>query len=360
LQDLDWEVHFIASEEPERGDAAIALEAAGVICHAAPVVISVEDVLRRHQGMFDLVYLHRPDVALAYAGLVRRHQPQARLLYSVADLHFLRAGRQAKIEGRPDLARYAQSLRERELLTMRLADVVITHSTHEAALLAQLAPAVRVHVVPWAVNRLTIASTSFEQRGVLFVGNFRHAPNRDAMHWLVQEVMPLVWAQNPAIPCLIAGADLPPRLAAIAIDPRVELLGHVPDLSIAYGRARLAIAPLRFGAGIKGKVLEAFATGMACIMTPIAAEGLPLSELMREAVAEDAADMAKLICQLYANQDRSAAIGQAGLEMIREGFSDKAVRVALARAIDPLSNQGAENNRVTTLSEFRSARGQVR
>jgi hypothetical protein len=177
LQDLDWEVHFVASEEPRRGDATVALEAAGVICHAAPVVTSVENVLRWHQGMFDLVYLHRPDVALAYAGLVRRHQPRARLLYSVADLHFLRAGRQAKIEGRPDLARFAHSLRERELLTMRLADVVITHSTHEAALLAQLVPEVRVHVVPWAVTPRAIASAATGREGVLFVGNFRHVPN---------------------------------------------------------------------------------------------------------------------------------------------------------------------------------------
>jgi glycosyltransferase involved in cell wall biosynthesis len=183
------------------------------------------------------------------------------------------------------------------------------------------------------------------------------------MHWLVQEVMPLVWAQNPDIPCLIAGADLPPRLAGTVTDTRVELLGHVPDLSTAYGRARLTIAPLRFGAGIKGKVLEAFAAGMACIMTPIAAEGLPLTDLMRAAVAEDAAGLAELICQLHADQDRSAALGQEGLAMVREGFSHKSIGIALARALDPLPNlrlvQDTDQNRVTTLGKFQSAGGSV-
>lgn len=80
-------------------------------CHAEPAVTSVEEVLRRHAGRFDLVYLHRPENALAYAGLVRLHQPRARLAYSVADLHFLRLSRQAEIERRPDLARQAEALK---------------------------------------------------------------------------------------------------------------------------------------------------------------------------------------------------------------------------------------------------------
>jgi glycosyltransferase involved in cell wall biosynthesis len=341
LQELGWEVHFVASGEHERGGAASAMADAGIIFHAEPAVTSVEDVLRRHAGHFDLVYLHRPENALAYAGLARQHQPRARLLYSVADLAFLRLSRQADVEGRPDLARHARALREQELLTMRHVDVVITHSTYEAALLEGLAPQMRVHVVPWAVTPRLVATPWSERCGVAFVGNFGHAPNRDGMHWLVQDVMPLVWARDPAIPCLIAGADLPLRLAASVTDPRVQLLGHVPDLSAVYGRARLAVAPLRFGAGVKGKVLEAFSAGLACIMSPIAAEGLALSEPLNRAVAEDAAGMADLICQLHGDADRCAAIGQAGLAMVRREFGELGVGAALARAIDPLANLGA-------------------
>jgi glycosyltransferase involved in cell wall biosynthesis len=360
LQELGWEVDFVASEERERGGAAAALEAAGVNCHAAPAVTSVEDVLRRHPGRFDLVYLHRPENALAYAGLTRQHQPRARLLYSVADLHFLRLDRQAEVEGRPDLARYAQGIREHELLTMRLADVVVTHSPYEAALLERLVPQMRVHVVPWAVTPRPVVAPWPERHGVLFVGNFGHAPNRDAMHWLVQDVMPLVWAQDPAIPCVIAGADLPPRLAATVADPRVQLLGHVPDLSTVYGRARLAVAPLRFGAGIKGKVLEAFAAGLACVMTPVAAEGLPLSAPLCKLVAEDAACMANLICQLHADEGRATGIGHAGLAMVRQAYSEQGVGAALAAALDPIPSPGLRDstgeNRVTSLSEHRSGR----
>ena len=359
LQESGWEVHFAASGEREWDGAASAMEAAGIICHAEPAVISVEDVLRRHAGRFDLVYLHRPENALAYAGLARQHQPRARLLYSVADLHFLRLSRQAEVEGRPDLARHARALRERELLTMRLVDVVITHSPFEKALLEQVAPELRVHVVPWAVTPRPVAVPWSDRRGVVFVGNFGHAPNRDAMHWLVRDVMPLVWEREPAIPCLIAGADLPHRLAAIVTDQRVRLLGHVPDLFAVYASARLAIAPLRFGAGVKGKVLEALAAGLACVMTPIAAEGIPLSALLNAAVAEDAASVASLICQLHADADRGATIGRAGLEMIRREYSEQVVGAALATALDPLASSTSRHafadNRVASLSEHRSA-----
>jgi glycosyltransferase involved in cell wall biosynthesis len=356
LQDLGWGVDFVASAERVRDGAASALEAAGVICHAEPSVTSVEEVLRRHTGRFDLVYLHRLENALAYAGLARQHQSHARLLYSVADLQFLRLSRQAEVEGRPDLARHASGMRERDLLTMRLVDVVITHSIHEAALLERLAPQVRVHVVPWAITPRAIATPWAERRGVVFVGNFGHAPNRDAMHWMVHEVMPLVWNRDPSIACRIVGADLPPRLAATATDPRVQLLGYVPDLSGEYGRARLAVAPLRFGAGIKGQVLEAFGAAVACVMTPIAAEGLPLPAPLNKAVAEDAEGMANLIHRLHADEALSTALGRAGQNVARQEFSDTNVAKALARALDPLPSlglrQSADVNRVTSLSAY--------
>ena len=361
LQDLGWQVHFVASEEPERDDATAALEAAGVICHAEPVARSVEDVLRGYSGLFDVVYLHRPEIAMAYAGLARQHQPRARLVYSVADLGFLRLSRQAEVEGRPDLANRVPVLRARELLTMRLADVVITHSAYEAVLLEQFAPEVRVHVVPWAIAPRPVVAPGSDRAGVLFVGNFGHPANRDAMHWLVQEVMPLVWAQDPTLPCLIAGADMPPRLAALVTDPRVRLLGHVPDLSTAYGRARLAVAPLRFGAGMKGQVLEAFAAGLACVMTPVAVEGLFLSDALRANVADDAQGLASLIGQLHADPGRSDAIGQAGLAMVRQVFNHSSVAAALAQALDPLSSpqsrHTSDDSHVVSLGERRSARG---
>jgi O-antigen biosynthesis protein len=146
-------------------------------------------------------------------------------------------------------------------------------------------------------------------------------------------------------------------------DPRVELLGHVPDLATVYARGRLAIAPLRFGAGIKGKVLEAFAAGVACVMTPVAAEGLPLLGIASTAVGEGAKALADLLCQLHGDADRAAAIGRAGNEMLRRAFSENCVVNALASALDPLSlpdlEYSSDEKGIASLSEHRSARNPV-
>ncbi len=340
LQQLGWHVEFVATDMMP-GDPTSLLMSAGVVCHMPPAVSSVEEVLRRHTGKFDLVYLHRAQNALAYAGLARQYQPRARLIYSVADLHFLRIGRQAEAEGRPELAREAQALCQREVFAMQLVDSVITHSAHEAALLGRITPAVAVHVVPWALKPRPCAPPWEKRSGTVFVANFRHTPNLDAAHWLVHGVMPLVWERNADATCLIVGANMPPGIAATMRDPRVQLLGHVDDLSEVYGRVRLAIAPLRSGAGIKGKVLEAFAAGLPCVMTPVAAEGLPLPDALMRLTAGDAEGLAAQICRLHEDADHSARLAQAGLSMICWHFSEAHVRTALAAAIAPTGSVSA-------------------
>ena len=338
LQRLGWAVEFAATVPLAGAEAArAALEAVGIVCHAAPTAGSVEEVLRRHAGAYRLVYLHRLSVASGYAALVRQHQPQARLLYSVADLHHLRLARQAEVEARPELERQAAVLRGRELLAMRQVDAVLTHSSAEAALLEREAPGAAVHVVPWSVRPRPATAVPWPARsGVLLVANFRHEPNRDGLWWLVREVMAEVWAAAPGITLNVVGADLPARIAEAVAGPRVRVLGHVPDLDPLMASARLAVAPLRFGAGIKGKVLEAWAAGLACVMTPLAAEGLPRGPMLAGCVAEDGTDLAGLIVALHADAARNEATARAGRAALRRHFSqrqaDRALGVAVTRA----------------------------
>jgi hypothetical protein len=245
LRRLGWRVEFAAADAMAGGaHPAALLDAEGIASHAGPAVFSVEELLRRQPDRYGLVYMHHVGTAAAYAALVRRHQRRARLVYSVADLHHLRLARQAVVEARPELLRTARALREQEYLAMRQVDVVITHSRAEAALLAREAPGLCVHVAPWAVRPWPLRRPSAECAGVLLVANFTHAPNLDGADWLVGDVMPRVWAEQPDIGLTIAGADLPAGLKPKLTDPRgrVRLLGHVPDLASVYGAARLAVA----------------------------------------------------------------------------------------------------------------------
>ena len=333
LQALGWEVEFVASHELARADeAAAAMRAMGVRCHQAPQVASVEEVLRRNRNSYDLVYLHRLSNAETYATMVRAWQARARVLYSVADLHHVRIGRQAAIQANAEQAEQSLRLKARELAAMRLADAVITHSPDEAAYLAREAPGALVHVVPWALVPRRRAIPLRHREEIAFIGGYRHAPNADAVRWLSDAVMPLVWAQDPDIACRIVGPDWPDSFAA-SMDPRMRFMGHVPRLDDVFDAVRLTVAPLRFGAGLKGKVLDSLSAGLPCAMTSVAAEGLPLTRQLRGLVADTPEALAELICDLYHRSGVNRSRAAAGLSMIDRFYTEDIVRVAMAKAL---------------------------
>jgi glycosyltransferase involved in cell wall biosynthesis len=149
---------------------------------------------------------------------------------------------------------------------------------------------------------------------------------------LIRDILPLVWARDPGITCRIIGhgwdaARLP------GVDPRIEVLGAVDDLDAVLGQARLSVAPLRFGAGLKGKVLDSLAAGLPCVMTPIAAEGLELTGPLAGLVGADAPALAELILRLHADRDANEQIGALGRRMMAEGFCQEAVTSKLAHAL---------------------------
>ncbi|WP_419730802.1 Hint domain-containing protein [Lichenicola sp.] len=341
LQELGYAVSFAATEDVHTdGPAAQRLREQGVTVCGAPVYGSVEDLLRRQANCFDVVYLHRIATASAYMALARRHMPAARLIYSVADLHHVRLSRQAKAERRPELLGLSHRLRLEECTAAWQAHAVLTHSPVEADLLRRAVPAAAVYEVPWAVavdeEAVDAAGgPDFTSRaGVAFIGHYGHAPNEDAACWLVETIMPLVWARDPSIPCLLAGSDITPRIHALG-RPGVEILGHVADLAPLWRRVRLSAAPLRFGAGIKGKVLNSLGAGVPCLMTALAAEGLTLSAPLREAlVADEAEALADRICRLHADAGLHATARAEGLRLIRRRHGRATVRDALQTAID--------------------------
>jgi glycosyltransferase involved in cell wall biosynthesis len=332
LQALGYEVSLAATRQAADTGDAERLAAEGITLCGAPYYSCAEDVLSRQAGSFDLVYLHRFANANDYLSLARRHQPTARILYSVADLHHVRQARQAQVEGRPELLALSRRTAAGELLAARRADLVITHSPVEAELLRREIGPGKVHVVPFAVAPQTPRRPFAERNGIAFIGGCEHAPNPDAVHYLVREIMPLVWREDPAITCAIVGhgwsAERLPRL-----DPRIRLLGPVDDLDNVFDTIRLTVAPLRFGAGIKGKVLDSFAAGLPCVMTPVAAEGLPLSAPLQELVVDTAETFATRILRYHSDAGANQAAGAAATRLAINQFADQNVTEALGAAL---------------------------
>ena len=336
LARLGYEVSFVASDvrAADVGAADSGADGAaglGVAVYHAPWTGSVEEVLRRQAGCFDVVYLHRVGMA-RYIPLVRLHQRRARLVFSVADLSHLRVGRQAEVEARPELRQHSARLRAAEFAAARAADAVVTHSAYEAALLRVELPAGLVHVVPWSVPAVPTAVPFAERSGLAFIGGYGHTPNVDAALYLVGEVMPLVWAEDPAVTCTLVGAQMPDSVRALA-GPGVVVAGHVPALGRVFDAVRLTVAPLLFGAGVKGKVLASLAAGVPCVCTPVAAEGLPLPPVLAAQGDGAPRGLADAILRLHGDPVLNAAAAAAGLAMVREGHTAAAVDAALRVAV---------------------------
>jgi autotransporter passenger strand-loop-strand repeat protein len=336
LQGLGYAVSFVAADQMAEGGAAVdALRDAGVAWCGAPFYASAEDVMHRQTGCFDLVYLHRAAIATRYLGLVRRYLPKARVLYSVADLHHVRLERQAAVEFRPELLAASRRQRLEECMAAVSADAVLTHSVEEAAILRQVVPAANVYRVPWTVPERAAPVAFAARQGVAFIGGYGHPPNVDAARWLVEDVMPLVWRDAPWIECLLVGSDMPDSMRDLARQG-VTLVGAVADLGSLFDRVRLTVAPLRYGAGVKGKVLDSLASGVPCVMSPVAAEGLALPPGLRALVGEDAGAIAGLIRGLHGDGQAHRDAASAGLSLIREQHSEAAVVTALRAAAEGL------------------------
>ncbi len=292
---------------------------------------TLERWLRVNGRQLDLVWTARPDVMGPILDLIRA-ETRAPILYYTHDLHHLRERRRWELEGDPHALAESKRLKRIEDRIFARVDRVMTPSADEAAVIRADVPAARVHVIPpylVPATPVALAGQDFANRDALiFVGGYNHAPNVDAAVWLVREIMPLVWAALPDVRLLLVGNAPPPAVADLA-SRRVTVTGFVPDIAPLYAQSRLSVNALRYGAGVKGKIVASLQEGVPVITTPVGNEGLGLAHGMEAWVAETAADLAAGVIALYQNPPRCAAMAQAAQAVLRRHFSEDAARAAL-------------------------------
>ncbi|MDR1294857.1 MAG: glycosyltransferase [Bifidobacteriaceae bacterium] len=250
-------------------------------------------------GSVSAVIVSRIPTALAFAPVVRAALPGVPLIFDTVDLHFLRLEREAGIAPTPGALAAASLTRELELAMIRASETTLVVSQVERDLLAPLVPEANIQVLSNVHERLADeAIAGVEGRdGIVFVGSFAHTPNQDAVRWFVAEVLPLVRRTLPDMPVRIVGKN-PPDILIDEAPPGVEYLGWVESLAGVYASARMAIAPLRYGAGVKGKIGEAMAFGIPVITTSVGAEGMGLEDGKTAMVADSAEGFAAAIVQM--------------------------------------------------------------
>ena len=333
LMELGYNVVFLPADTMAKIDPYTGqLQKLGIECQYHPFRWSVEEVFRKATHKPDLVYLHRYANASKYATMVRRYFPECRIVYSVADLHFLRMERQAAIEGSAASAAAAMMQRRAEMTAMQSVDCVIVHSPFEAKLLREAEPALKVEVVPWTVRPRPTTVAFADRSGIAFVGGFGHPPNVDAAHYLTGDILPLLRRQLPNCKTYLIGSNMPDEVAKLQV-PGLVVLGFVPVLADILHKLRCSVVPLRYGAGIKGKVLESFAHGLPCVMSESAAEGLELPDELAWLVARSPEEFAEKLARVHEDAAFNRTLSEAGLAYIEQRNSASTVKEALKAAV---------------------------
>jgi GT2 family glycosyltransferase/SAM-dependent methyltransferase len=282
-----------------------------------------------------LAVLSRPQVAWSLVEELRTCAPQAVIAYDTVDVHFLRLERQAEVAEQQGNAEEAAALRRKafasrqlELGLARSCDVTLVVSEAEQQLLRELVPEADVRVLS-NVHHVDEGSAHPEGReDVLFVGGFDHPPNVDAACWAAREIMPLVRKEHPDAVLHVVGSN--PTDEVRALDgPGVRVHGWVQDLDPLYAGARVTIAPLRFGAGVKGKVGESLGKGVPVVGTSVAVEGMWLEPGTDVLVADGTEDFAAAIGELLADDAKWRELSKAGRSAIQAQFGPEACRKAL-------------------------------
>jgi glycosyltransferase involved in cell wall biosynthesis len=320
LRRLGWHVTFCPvhalTVDPRQAEV---LARNGIEVAGPPQFGSVTQYLQAEGEGLGLVHLYRYENTAMLLDRVRELAPDAKLVFATADLHFLREERRAELAGKalPD------AVREEELRCMRAADATIVTSDYELELLRRDVDPEKLVLLRWITRAQPVSRGFVDRQNICFVGNFRHPPNLDGIQWFLAEVFPMLRRTLPGLRLLLAGSDMPPYMADLA-GSGVEVLGWVEDLAELFGRVRLSVAPLRFGAGFKGKVATSLAHGLPVVGSSISLEGTGLSDGDGVAVADDPPAFAEAVVRLHEDAALWTEQSARGLERVTALYSPEA------------------------------------
>jgi len=313
------------ASEPYTSD----LQAMGVEVLAGPIV--VPERIAGLGSRLSLALVSRPYVAPRYMHLVREFAPQARIAYDTVDLHYLREQRRS-LHDKGANPKVAEVYRELELALGRAADVIVAVSDDERDQLLALAPDLQVEVVPMANDIAEDVPGPENRSGLLFVGGFEHLPNIDAAVYMAAEVMPRVWRTHSDVTLTIVGSNGPPEVTSLEA-PQIHVAGWVPDLEPLLRESLVMVAPLRYGAGMKGKVTQSLGAGLPVVTTTIGAEGLNVIDGDELLIGDDADAFAERIVSLHRDRELWRRVSEQGRALAERVCSPRVQREALRRLL---------------------------
>ncbi len=336
MAELGCKVTFVADNREYREPYVSQIQALGVEVLFHPFVPDLAEFLQSEAAKFNVVVLSRATVACKYIDLVKRCAPKSKLIFDTVDLHFVREERLAALASpvseKSLLRAAAQRTRQQELHAISLADITLVVSPNETKLLDELMPGAKVKIISNIHQNMPGLKSFNERDGILFIGGFRHPPNLDAITWYVENVLPIVRKKAPQLITTIIGSNAPPSLQKFAAHDFV-IAGFVEDVTEHFHHAKLSISPLRYGAGVKGKVNLSMQYGVPVVATSVSTEGMYLDDGVNVLVADSAEAFADAVIRLHSDEAVWNRLRDAGLENIERYFSRERAREVLASVL---------------------------
>ena len=330
LGDLGIVVSFIPDDMVARQPYTEELQQLGIEVLYGPV--NVKRYLERVGPYLDFAVLSRPEVARAYVPLLRKLAPGALCLYDTVELHFLREERRSQLDGDDSARERAQAYRELELAMARACDATIVVSSAEQEILHSLDPGLTVHLIP-NIHPLQGRGKPFHQRrDLLFIGNFFHHPNEDAAIFLVKEILPLIKEVLPEVRLYMVGSN-PSRAITALASQDVVVTGWVQEVAPYFEGARVFVAPLRYGAGVKGKLGQSLSFGLPAVTTSVGAEGMDLLDGREVLIADSPQEFASKVIQLYRDEKLWETISMQGHACVEARWTPEAVKARIGEIL---------------------------
>lgn len=303
--------------------------------------------LQRNAAAIDVVLFRALDAAETYLPLFRTHSA-TKLIFLAPDLNALRHQREYAATGNLAAYKHAQTFARREEALFQAAGAILTRSSEEKAWLTTRYGRKVFQMPLFFYPTLPVAQPSLPPgQTLLFVGNFAHRPNPDGIHWFVQSCLPLIMQQCPNANLVLAGAFAQAEIFALQ-SAHITVLGRVSDeqLTRLYQQARVVVVPLRFGAGVKGKVIEALAHGVPVVTTRFGVEGIPgMAEMIQPTDSPET--MAATVTRLLIDDLAWQCLSASGQTFVQQRFSVQAAQASMTQLFTWLADAPTDASRLT-------------
>lgn len=288
------------------------------------LIASLELELRH----FDFVYIAFWYIANYFVDLIRSKIPNTPIIIDTMDVHYLRELRQAELSKDKNLLVKANETKKNELAVYSKADCITTVTENDRDILKKELPNKSILILTDVHDSVETLNGFTERKDFLFVGNFNHNPNEDAVFYFVKNIFPHIKKELKDAKFYVVGNKPSEKIKALNSED-IIVTGWVPEVKPYLEKCRVSVVPLRFGAGNKGKVGETLSYGLPMVSTTVGAEGMGIINEVHSFVSDDPIKFAEYAIKLHNNENIWNEFSSKGKNLISSQYSSELMRKRL-------------------------------